>query len=232
MPRRNTQDRQPTVFVVDGDALTRSAVASLARTMSLPCQQYASGQEFLEALDPAQAGCVVLEMSLPDASGLEIQQRLLSRGAALPVVFVTYQTSVALAVRAMRNGAAHVLQKPLREHELWDAVAEAIELGLERRKWLTRRQRLQRCTRDLTSDEWRMMKLLAEGWSNKAIASETRVCSRTVELRRTRIMRKLNVNTLPELLSLALAVNGDGLSAYQASAWLCRVSEVDGAATA
>jgi FixJ family two-component response regulator len=213
MLRSSTQEGHPTVFVVDDDALARSAVGGLARTMNLPCEQYTGGREFLDALDPGRAGCAVLEMHLPDTSGLEIQKELVSRGAALPVIFATRHATVALAVRAMRNGATHVLQKPFREHELWDAVGEAIEVDRQRRDWLTRKRRLQQCTQELTSDERQLMNLLAEGRSSRAIASQTGVCPRTVELRRSRIMRKLHVSTVPELVSLALAANGNGFSA-------------------
>ena len=200
---------EPTVFVIDADGPTRDAVRNLVHTMNLPCETYTSGREFLDAYAPSRPGCVVLEVRVPDVNGLEIQERLAEQGAVIPLVFVTTESTVSLAVRAMRAGALHFLLKPFREHELWDIIRESVVLDAKRRHAATERAKIDEQLAELTSEERQLVKMIAEGKSKQDIASEVGVCVRTVELRRNRAMAKLGLGSLRELELFALtACNG------------------------
>ena len=191
---------EPTVFLIDADGPTRDAVRDLVYTMNLPCEAYTSGQEFLDAYAPSRPGCVVLEVRIPEVNGLEIQERLTAQGAIIPVVFLTAQATVSIAVRAMRAGAVHFLEKPFREHELWDAIQEAVVLDAERRRSTAERERIDGQLAELTPKERQVLEMLAEGKSKHTIASEVGVSVRTIEIHRNRAMKKLGLSSLIELL--------------------------------
>jgi len=195
----------PTVFVVDEDPLGRSAVRQSAGTLSLHCEEFASGSEFIESLDPSRPGCVVLESRLPGLSGIEIQQRLIAQAPTLPVVFITRHATISAAVRAMRAGAVHVLEKPVREVELWDALQEAIQVNSQRRQLVHQRGEAQRRLVQLTPKEMDVMKAVTSGATNAAMASRFGVSQRTIELRRAKMMKKLEVRSLAELVRLVMS---------------------------
>src|SRR5208337_4791016 len=98
------------------------------------CEIYETGQEFLYAFDQHRSGCLVLEMCIPGVNGLQVQEKLADVGATLPIIFLTSSASVSIAVHAMRIGAFHVLEKPVREHDLWSGIQAAIQVDQERRK--------------------------------------------------------------------------------------------------
>ena len=208
---------EPTVFVLDPDGLTRDTVRNLVYTMNLRCEAYASGLEFLDAFAPSRPGCVVLEVKIPDINGLQIQQRLASEGAMTPVVFLAEQATVSIAVRAMRAGAVHFLEKPLREHELWDTIQEAIDIDRQRRAARMEEEELKERLATLKPKERRVLELVAEGKSKRHIAAEIGVSVRTIGLRQTELMKKLDLESPTDLLRFALLVlngharRGDGL---------------------
>jgi FixJ family two-component response regulator len=195
---------EPTVFVVDADAATRAAIRDLASLMNLQCEMYASGAEFLNAYSLSRPGCLVMEVRIPVINGLEIQDRLAEQGAAIPVVFLTAQATVSIAVHAMRAGALHFLEKPFREPELWGAIQEAISLDAERRRVSTEREELKKGLAQLTSEERQLLEMVGEGRSNRAMASQFGVCMRTIELRRSRLRTKLGLSSPIELARVAL----------------------------
>ena len=197
-------NNEPTVFVVDSDGATRDAVRDLAYTMNVPCEAYISGQEFLDAYDTSRPGCVVLEVRITDVSGLDILERLTTQGAVIPIVFLSAHASVSIAVRAMRAGATHFLEKPFREHELWDTIREAILLDAERRRALAKRRELDDQLAKLTPKQHQMLEMIAEGKSKQVVAAEAGVSLRTIEARRKHIMKKLGLDSTVELVHFAL----------------------------
>ncbi len=199
-----TMKTEPTVFVVDADGPTRDAIRDLAYTMNLRCKPYASGHEFLNAYAVWQPGCLVLEVRIPDINGFDIQERLAAQGATIPTVFLTGQATVSIAVRAMRAGALHFLEKPLRENELWDVIEEAILVDQKRRCALVQREELEDRLAKLTPKERQLLGMIARGKSKNAIASQLGVCVRTVELRRKQLMKQLGMSSLVELVHFAL----------------------------
>jgi two-component system response regulator FixJ len=200
---------QPTVFVIDPDGPTRAAVRELASTMDLQCQEYVSGQEFLEVFDPSRAGCAVLEVKVPGITGLQIQEALVRRGATLPVVFLSARPSVSIAVHAMRAGALHFFEKPFREHDLWIAIQEAVQLDEQRRAARLRAGELEERLGTLTEKEYAVLEMIAQGKNKRAIATELGVSVRTIEHHRTQLMRKLKTNSLAGLLHVAMSL-GNG----------------------
>ena len=202
---------KPMVFVVDGDAITRDSARSLAHTMNLQCETYASGREFLENRTRGQPGCLVLEIRIPDVNGLQIQDRLNREGSMLPIIFLTDHATVSIAVHAMRCGALHVIEKPFREHELWDAIQEAVELDRKRRRLAEERRALEHRMTQLSAKEQTLLKMIAQGRAKQAMAAELGVCVRTVEFRRSQLMKKLELRAPIDLVQFALAAS-DGHS--------------------
>lgn len=206
---------EPTVFLIDSDALVCEAVCRLVRTMRLRCEVYSSAEHFLKASVDTRPGCVVLEARIPGISGLQLQRELRSRRVTLPVIFLAADPDVVLAVTAMREGAMHFLEKPFREFELWDTIQEAIALDRERRCGEIESRRVRDAVGQLDASEREVLDLIVEGKSKKTIASELDVCVRTVEIRRRKLMAKLQVESLVGLIEVAIiARNGsstDGL---------------------
>jgi two-component system response regulator FixJ len=205
---------EPTVFVVDTDAATRNAVRELVSSMSLACRTYSTGREFLEDYTDSHRGCLVLELKIPDTSGLKIQQRLAANHATLPLIFLTAQTDVSLAVEVMRSGAFHYLQKPIRPVELWNTIQEAMSLDQRRRQVQQRHQHVSDSLAVLSAREQEVLRLIAQGKSNGVMAEELDLSTRTVELHRTRLMRKLRMKSPVGLLHFALVAfhNGNATS--------------------
>lgn len=192
------------VFVVDEDEVAREVVARLASMMDFDCRVFASGLDFLEAYDAAQAGCLVTEVRAPGVNGLQIQQRLAAQGATLPVIFVARHATVPLAVRAMRAGAFHFLEKPLHEQEMWDAIQDAVALDRRRRHIHQQRQETQRLLATLTAKEEQVLRRIGEAKSNRVIARELDLSIRTIEVRRNTLMRKLGFETPDQLVRFAV----------------------------
>jgi FixJ family two-component response regulator len=201
---------EPTVFVVDPDEATRRFVEQVVANMNLPCEAFTTGRDFLEAEVLDRPGCLVLEVRIPGVNGLQIQQHAKRQRSLLPVVFLASDATISIAVRAMRDGAVNFLEKPVREHELWDTVQEAVKLSARRQAIGMRHQHCKDRLARLTDKELQVLTLIAEGRSRKYIASALNVCVRTVELRSTSLMRKLEIDSMAELVHFAvLAMDGD-----------------------
>jgi two-component system, LuxR family, response regulator FixJ len=199
-------NHRPTVFIVDPDAGIRKAVHNLASSMDLDCEEYVSGQEFLKNHDPLRPGCVVLEIRVPGVNGLQIQQTLVELGSPLPILFLTTQPSVSIAIHAMRSGAMHFFEKPFREHDLWTALQEAVQLNQLRLVKAERRKATEELLANLTVKEVSVLEMLGEGKTKRLMALELGVSVRTIEHYRTQLMRKLKTNSLAGILRTAVFV--------------------------
>lgn len=194
----------PTVFVIDSDPVARTAVRDAVSTISLPCQEYTSAREFFAAHTGSEPGCLVLEVKLPDMSGMQIQRRLAAHQISMPLVFVSAQTDISLAVDLLRRGAVHYMQKPLQSLVLLDAIQEAIALNRLRRKVLRRRQRMAERIAALTAKEREVLKMVAEGETTNRMAEILGLSRRAVEIRRANLMKKLRMRSLMSLMRFAL----------------------------
>jgi FixJ family two-component response regulator len=211
-------ESKPTVYAVDNDRSVTTFIRNLAEKMNLECQTHSSGLEFLDAFDDGKPGCLILALRIADISGPQIQRRLISRGISIPVIFATAHGTLPVVVRVMRDGATSVLEKPIVEQELWDAIQEAISLDRRRRREKACVEQLRSRFAAVTGREHAVLELLVQGRRNPEIAESLGLSIRTVELRRKRLMKKLNVRSLVELAQLAM-IAGDGLATPANRPW-------------
>ncbi len=194
---------ESTVFVVDDDPNARQAMVRLLGEIFKRVEGYATASDFLAAHDPALPGCLVTEVVLPGMSGLELYRRLgeSSDGQpVLPVIFVTRHANVQIAVEAMQAGAVHFLEKPAREQDLWSSVRKALDIDRKNRERLARQAEVDKRLAMLSAGERDVLDRILARKCNKQIASELHLSIRTIEDRRSRIMRKLEVDSVVELV--------------------------------
>ena len=201
-----TAHEPPTVFVLDGDSIVRSRVTALARAMHLRCEEYLSGHEFLAAFDSSRPGCLVTEVRTAEVGGLEVQRRLATIQAPLPIVFLSAYATVPVIVRAMRMGAINFLAKPPDEHELWEAIQEGVREDERRRALMARDTERQERIANLEPQEQLMLEHIGQGITMREVADYLGISVRTAEIRRSKLMQKLRAETYVELLRYAFAV--------------------------
>ena len=200
-------DNESTVFVVDDDTGARESVMALVQQKGLNAEGFSSAEDFLARYSPAHKGCVVIDVRMAGMSGLDLLKKLKSRNALLPVVVITGYADVPMAVRAMQEGAVTFLEKPCQEQQLWQAISQALEI--EQNQHAQRRQRAELETRlaTLTDDELEVFRRLLAGHANKRIAADLDIGLRTVELRRSNIMKKMQATSLPDLVRMAILID-------------------------
>jgi len=196
--------KNPLIMVVDDDSGVRNAMRSLLKSVGLESALYASAQEFLTAYQPAQPGCLVLDIRMPGMSGLELQQQLNLRGAVIPVIFMTGHGDIPMAVEAMQHGAFDFLQKPFRDQDLLDRIQRAIVRDGEQRQSLGEHARIKAHIESLTAREREVLDLMTQGKQNKVIAQDLGVSPRTVEIHRARVMEKMNAQSVAQLVRMML----------------------------
>ncbi|WP_078119819.1 response regulator transcription factor [Thiosocius teredinicola] len=198
------------VHVVDDNPAVRDAICWLVEQVGLEGKPYASAQEFLSVYDAELRGCLVLDIRMPGMSGLELQDRLRSTFAQLPVIIVTGHGDVPITVRAMKAGAYEFLQKPFNDQDLIDAIQSALLEYSEIWRREDEQARLTQNLSSLTPREREVLQHLGLGKPNKVIAYDMGLSVRTVEGYRANIMSKLHVRTIGELMQIVLDA---GLSA-------------------
>lgn len=173
--------------------------------MGLGSQVFPSAEDYLSQFDPDLPGCLILELSLPGMSGLDLQERLARLPIAPPMILVTAHADLPATLRAKRLGAIDVLQKQaFSENDLWESIQSAIAHDRQNRGLLARRNAMQASLAQLTEPERKVLELLLSGKSNQNIADELGISRRAVESRRARVMRKLAVATLPDLVRFGI----------------------------
>jgi two-component system, LuxR family, response regulator FixJ len=195
-----------TVFVVDDDPGARESVAALVKSRGLQVSTFSSAEEFLSSYDPSKRGCLVLDVRMTGMTGLELQEKLAAQGFTLPVIIITGHADVPMAVRAMQAGAVTFLEKPAAEQELWASIQKALESEHREQQQQSLRAEVESRLETLTQAEKDVMDKLLAGKPNKIIASELDLGLRTVELRRSNIMKKMQADSLAELVRLVLLV--------------------------
>ena len=196
-------DLQPIVHVVDDDALVRDSIEDLLHSVGLQARLYASAQEFLAKPRPDAPGCLVLDVRLPEKSGLDFQKDLAGTGAELPIVFITGHGDIPMSVRAMKSGAVEFLTKPFRDQDLLDAIHAAIARDRVRRADAVALAELRHRFASLTSREQQVMLQVVSGRLNKQIAADLALSEPRVKAHRAQIMRKMQAKSLPELVRIA-----------------------------
>ena len=200
----------PTVFIVDDEEPVADSIAMLLRTVGLATKIYRDARVFLEEYRADQPGCLLLDVRMPKMSGLELQQALIARNVSLPIVFITGHGDVPMAVEAMRAGALDFIQKPFNDDELIRRVQKALEEDARERELLQRREELERRWAGLTPREREIALLIADGQANKRVAADLEISARTVELHRARILQKMGVRSLAQLVRMMVALKTPG----------------------
>lgn len=192
-----------TVFVVDDDADVRKSLRFLFESAGHKAEVFASANEFLAVFDAARPGCLVADVRMPGMSGVDLQAELVRRGCAIPVIFISGQSDVPIAVRAMKAGAADFIEKPYSDQQLLDRVQREIERDAERRREAARRGEAQAFYETLSPREREVMALVVLGKANKQVAAKLDLSQKTIEVHRSAVMRKLHVQNLPDLVRVA-----------------------------
>jgi FixJ family two-component response regulator len=193
----------PTVFVVDDDPSVRTAVKRLLASVGLQCETFSTAAEFLIRCEHGVSGCLVLDVRMPGASGLDLQRILNQAETDLPVIFVTAHADVPLTVRAMKAGALEVLTKPFDDQALLDAVYQALEQERVRSHDREELHRLRDRFETLTAREREVMALVVTGLLNKQIAGELGTAEKTIKVHRAQVMHKMEADSLAELVRMA-----------------------------
>ncbi|MFL5236160.1 MAG: response regulator transcription factor [Rhizomicrobium sp.] len=192
-----------TVYLVDDDAGVLKALSRLLRARGYEVKSYAHPQEFLDQHDPAVPGCAVLDVAMPGLDGLELQQALTVGGSHRPVIFITGKGDVPTSVRAMKAGAVDFLTKPTKDTDLLEAIRLAENRETEARQRLSELESIEAKIRTLTPREREVLTHVVAGRLNKQIAGDLRTVEKTIKVHRSRMMEKLGVRTVADLVRMA-----------------------------
>lgn len=209
MSTRANDTERPIVLIVDDDEQVRIALQELMLSVGLDVMCFASPRELLESEPSDRPGCLVLDVRMPGASGLDLQLQLAAKGVSKPIVFLTGHGDIPMSVQAMKAGAIDFLTKPFRDQTLLDAVALAIEKDIGQRAIAQRAKQYIDRYRTLTQRERQVMREVARGRLNKQIAFDLGIKEITVKLHRGNLMRKMNAISVGELIRAWEALPGD-----------------------
>lgn len=197
------QAEEPIIYVIDDDLSVRTSLEDLLASVGLRSLLFGSTQQFMDTPRPEAPGCLILDIRMPGMSGLEFQEQMARSGIFLPVIFITGHGDIPMSVRAMKAGAVEFLTKPFREQDLLDAIQQGLALDRVRRQSAAVEAELRRRHASLNQGEQQVMALVVTGLLNKQIASRLNVSEITVKVRRGSMMRKMQADSLAELVRFA-----------------------------
>lgn len=200
---------EPTVFVVDDDQAMRTSLKWLIESTGMQVRTFESADAFLTTYFPGWAGCLLLDVRMPGMSGLELQQHLGREGLQIPVIIITGHGDVGMAVKAMKAGAVDFIEKPFNDEDLLGAIRKALAVDERRRVSQATRAEIAARLGELTPREHEVMIMVTDGKSNKDMAAELGVSTKTVEAHRARVMEKMRAESLAELVRMALIAAGE-----------------------
>ena len=193
----------PTVFIIDDDLSMRRAVQDLVESVGLLAESFATGGEFLRRGRTTSPSCLVLDVRLPQMSGLDFQSRLAETGTQIPIIFITAHGDVPMSVKALKAGAVEFLTKPFRDQDLLDAIQQALQRDRAAREQQAEILNVHERYKTLTPREREVMALVVSGLLNKQIAAEIGASEATVKIHRGNMMQKMQVGSLIELVRIA-----------------------------
>jgi len=195
---------ETTVFVVDDDQAMRTSLQWLIESTGMSVETYASADDFLANHVPGRAGCLLLDVRMPGMSGLDLQGYLARENYGVPVIIITGHGDVAMAVKAMKAGAADFIEKPFDDEDLLRSIRNALAFDARQRASREARAEVAMRLAQLTPREHEVMAMVTEGRANKEIAAALGVSAKTVEAHRARVMEKMRAGSLAELVRMAL----------------------------
>ncbi len=196
-------DDTPTVFVVDDDPSIRQSLSLLFISAGYDVKVFVSAREFLESNPSTQnPACLVLDVKMPDLSGLDLQKELTSKNYAIPIIFITGHGDIPMSVQAMKMGAVDFLSKPFDDDQLLDAIKEALLKDTQARSYLDECRHTRERIDTLTPREQEILTYLISGMLNKQIAHELKIAERTVKAHRKQVLDKTGVNSIAALVRL------------------------------
>jgi FixJ family two-component response regulator len=194
------------VFIVDDDVDVCRAMSRLLRSAGYSTRTFSSTSEFLAQYDPGPPGCILLDLTMPEHDGLEVQAMLASSGSQRPIIFLTGNASIPATVSAIRAGAINFLTKPVTEPRLFEAVDEALRVDARQRSVGQQHLVLQERLESLTPRERQVLEQVIRGRLNKQVAADLGTVEKTIKVHRARVMRKMGARSLAELVQLASSV--------------------------
>lgn len=195
---------EPVIQVVDDDSDLLKSLHWLLESVGLKVATFESARDFLTDFDPAQPGCMLLDIRMPGMSGLELTQHLRSRDITIPVILFTGHGDVHMAVQSMKDGAFDFIEKPYNEQKLLDRIHDAIQHDKELRVQHEVGEEARALVARLTPREAEVLDLIVEGLANKQTAARLGISEKTVEVHRSRVMRKLHANGVVDVIKIAL----------------------------
>ena len=196
----------PLVRVVDDEPSIQALFAKMAALGGFAVECHSSANELLASIDDEQPGCLILDLVLPDRTGIELLQDLAARGCRLPVVFMSGMARVSEAVRALKLGSVDFIEKPFEPLDMLATIQRAIDLDQRHRRAGTHHQNLERLFQTLTPRETEVMEEIVQGAANKEVAAKLGLSPKTVEVHRANVMRKTQARSLAELVRMHVAV--------------------------
>ena len=197
---------EPVVFVVDDDAGVRDTLKWLLTSVQLRVEAFGSATEFLEQYNPEMPGCLLLDVRMPGMSGLQLQTQLEAKNIAMPIIFISGHGDVQMAVRAMKSGAVDFIEKPFNNQAVIDSVQRAIDGVRERVNEQADRASTVKVLDSLTDRERQVLDGIVAGYTNKQIAGQYDLSEKTIEFHRSKLMKKLNVKSMAQLMILVSSV--------------------------
>ena len=200
-------NNQPNVFVVDDDQAMRNSLKWLIESVGMKVETYSTADEFIRNYYPGRAGCLLLDVRMPGMSGLELQEHFLKHQINIPIIIITGHGDVPMAVRAMKSGAVDFIEKPFNDEMLLESIRNALNKDIEQRATQAERAEIATRLANLTPREHEVMEMVTAGKSNKDIAQSLGVSAKTVEAHRSRVMEKMQADSLADLVKMAVTAN-------------------------